>query len=137
MHVCSLNTFKTYVMQCSICLSILVKQGLHPAYVHPHRPRGKKVGYLIVFSIVTKRGQTIEFLLWGTIVPLNFLVGYHCSIVASTKYPTTYGVRVHSDAQYLNILYSAASNGDLFFHQILNSEWGGGRVARLEFETLY
>ena len=55
------------------------------------------VGYLIVFSIVTKCGQTIEFLLWGTIVPLNFLVGYHCSIVASTpQYPTTYGVRIQT-----------------------------------------
>ena len=42
------------------------------------------VGYFIVFSFVTKPGQTLEFLLWGTIVPLNFLVGYHCSIVAST-----------------------------------------------------
>ena len=39
------------------------------------------VGYLIVFSIATKCGQTIAFILWGTIVPLNFLVGYHCSIV--------------------------------------------------------
>ena len=43
------------------------------------------VGYFIVFSFVTK--QTLEFLLWGTIVPLNFLVGYHCSIVASTPQP--------------------------------------------------
>ena len=48
------------------------------------------VGYLIVFSFVTKCGQTIEFLLWGTIVPLNFLVGYHCSIVASTPQPMAY-----------------------------------------------
>ena len=46
--------------------------------------------YLIVFSFVTKCGQTIEFLLWGTIVPLNFLVGYHCSIVASTPQPMAY-----------------------------------------------
>ena len=46
------------------------------------------VGYLIVFSIMAKCGQTIEFLLWGTIVLLNFLVGYHCSIVASTPQPT-------------------------------------------------
>ena len=48
------------------------------------------VGYLIVFSFVTKPGQTLEFLLWGTIVPLNFLVGYHCSIVASTPQPMAY-----------------------------------------------
>ena len=33
------------------------------------------VGYLIVFSFVTKCGQTIEFPLWGTIVPLNFPCG--------------------------------------------------------------
>ena len=39
---------------------------------------------------MTKPGQTLEFLLWGTIVPLNFLVGYHCSIVASTPQPTVY-----------------------------------------------
>ena len=44
------------------------------------------VGYLIVFSFVTKCGQTIEFPLWGTIVPLNFLVAYYCSIVASTPH---------------------------------------------------
>ena len=43
------------------------------------------VGYLIVFSIVTKCGQTIEFLLWGTIVPL-----FYCSIVASTPQPMAY-----------------------------------------------
>ena len=56
------------------------------------------VGYLIVFSFVTKCGQTIEFPLWGTIVPLNFLVGYHCSIefpcgvplFYCCKYPTLY-----------------------------------------------
>ena len=63
------------------------------------------VGYLIVFSIVTKCGQTIEFLLWGTIVPLNFLVGYHCSIVASTpQYPTTYGVRVHTHPHRVSLM---------------------------------
>ena len=48
------------------------------------------VGYFIVFSFVTKPGQTLEFLLWGTIVPLNFLVRYHCSIVASTPQPMAY-----------------------------------------------
>ena len=48
------------------------------------------MGYFIVFSFVTKPGQTLEFLLWGTIVPLNFLAGYHCSIVASTPQPTVY-----------------------------------------------
>ena len=48
------------------------------------------VGYFIVFSFVTKPSQTLEFLLWGTIVPLNSLVGYHCSIVASTPQPTVY-----------------------------------------------
>ena len=45
------------------------------------------MGYFIVFSFVTKPGQTLEFLLWGTIVPLNFLAGYYCSIVASTQQP--------------------------------------------------
>ena len=48
------------------------------------------VGYFIVFSFVTKPCQTLEFLLWGTIVPLNFLVGYHCSIIASTPQPMAY-----------------------------------------------
>ena len=48
------------------------------------------VGYFIVFSFVTKPGQTLEFLLWGTIVPLNFLAGYYCSIVASTPQPMAY-----------------------------------------------
>ena len=46
--------------------------------------------YFIVFSFVTKPGQTLEFLLRGTIVPLNFLAGYYCSIVASTPQPTVY-----------------------------------------------
>ena len=48
------------------------------------------MGYFIVFSFVTKPGQTLEFLLWGTIVPLNFLAGYYCSIVTSTPQPTVY-----------------------------------------------
>ena len=48
------------------------------------------MGYFIVFSFVTKPGQTLEFLLWGTIVPFNFLAGYYCSIVASTPQPTVY-----------------------------------------------
>ena len=52
------------------------------------------VGYLIVFSFVTKCGQTIEFPLWGTTVPFNFLVGYHCSIVAST--PHSIPVQTHT-----------------------------------------
>ena len=52
------------------------------------------VGYFIVFSFVTKPGQTLEFLLWGTIVPLNSLVGYHCSIVASTPQPMAYASTV-------------------------------------------
>ena len=55
------------------------------------------MGYFIVFSFVTKPGQTLEFLLWGTIVPLNFLAGYYCC-----KYPTTYGVRVHPTKQVVN-----------------------------------
>ena len=59
-------------------------------HTHTHTVHMALVGYLIVFSIVTKCGQTIEFLLWGTIVPLNFLVGYHCSIVASTPQPMAY-----------------------------------------------
>ena len=65
------------------------------------------VGYFIVFSFVTKPGQTLEFLLWGTIVPLNFLVGYYCSIVASTPQPMAYASilthtssRTHPHAHY-------------------------------------
>ena len=57
---------------------------------HIHTVHMALVGYFIVFSFVTKPGQTLEFLLWGTIVPLNFLVGYHCSIVASTPQPMAY-----------------------------------------------
>ena len=41
------------------------------------------VGYFIVFSFVTKPGQTFEF-------PCGVLLFYCC------KYPTTYGVRVHT-----------------------------------------
>ena len=63
-------------------------------HTHTHTVHMALMGYFIVFSFVTKPGQTLEFLLWGTIVPLNFLAGYYCSIVAST--PTTYGVRVHT-----------------------------------------
>ena len=51
-------------------------------------------GYFIVFSFVTKPGQTLEFLLRGTIVPLNFLAGYYCSIVASTPQPTVYAFMI-------------------------------------------
>ena len=58
--------------------------------VRVHTVHMALVRYFIVFSFVTKPGQTLEFLLWGTIVPLNFLVGYHCSIVASTPQPTAY-----------------------------------------------
>ena len=61
-----------------------------PKQTHTHTVHMALVGYLIVFSFVTKPGQTLEFLLWGTIVPLNFLVGYHCSIVASTPQPMAY-----------------------------------------------
>ena len=54
------------------------------------------VGYFIVFSFVTKPGQTLEFLLWGTIVPLNFLAGYYCSIVASTPQPMAYAFTTYA-----------------------------------------
>ena len=66
-----------------------------PKQTHTHTLHTALVGYLIVFSFVTKCGQTIEFPLWGTIVPLNFLVGYHCSIVAST--PHSIPVHTHTD----------------------------------------
>ena len=59
-------------------------------YAYTYTVHMALVGYLIVFSFVTKPGQTLEFLLWGTIVPLNFLVGYHCSIVASTPQSMAY-----------------------------------------------
>ena len=61
-----------------------------PTHTHTHTVHMALVGYFIVFSFVTKPGQTLEFLLWGTIVPLNFLVGYYCSIVASTPQPMAY-----------------------------------------------
>ena len=60
------------------------------AYAFTHTVHMALVGYFIVFSFVTKPGQTLEFLFWGTIVPLNFLAGYYCSIVASTPQPTVY-----------------------------------------------
>ena len=59
-------------------------------HTHTYTVHMALVGYFIVFSFVTKPGQTLEFLLWGTIVPLNFLVGYYCSIVASTPQPMAY-----------------------------------------------
>ena len=67
-------------------------------HTHTHTPTHTVhmalAGYFIVFSFVTKPGQTLEFLLWGTIVPLNFIVGYHCSIVASTPQPMAYASRL-------------------------------------------
>ena len=68
--------------------------------VRVHTVHMALVRYFIVFSFVTKPGQTLEFLLWGTIVPLNFLVGYHCSIVASTPQPMVYA----STQVYNNVL---------------------------------
>ena len=63
----------------------------HPlTHRYTHTVHMALVGYFIVFSFVTKPGQTLEFLLWGTIVPLNFLEGYYCSIVASTPQPMAY-----------------------------------------------
>ena len=59
-------------------------------HTHTYTVHMALMGYFIVFSFVTKPGQTLEFLLWGTIVPLNFLAGYYCSIVASTPQPTVY-----------------------------------------------
>ena len=47
------------------------------------------MGYFIVFSLWPNR-PNLEFLLRGTIVPLNFFAGYYCSIVASTPQPTVY-----------------------------------------------
>ena len=65
------------------------------------------MGYFIVFSFVTKPGQTLEFLLWGTIVPLNFLAGYYCSIVASTPQPTVYAfTNVHMALMGYLIVFS-------------------------------
>ena len=73
---------------CSIVAS--TPQPTAYAFTLTHTVHMALVGYFIVFSFVTKPGQTLEFLLWGTIVPLNFLTGYHCSIVASTPQPTVY-----------------------------------------------
>ena len=73
---------------CSIVAS--TPQPMAYAFTHTHTVHMALVGYFIVFSFVTKPGQTLEFLLWGTIVPLNSLVGYHCSIVASTPQPMAY-----------------------------------------------
>ena len=70
--------------------SITVTWGTPAPHTHHYTVHMALVGYLIVFSFVTKPGQTLEFLLWGTIVPLNFLAGYHCSIVASTPQPMAY-----------------------------------------------
>ena len=69
-------------------------------HTHTHTPTHTVhmalMGYFIVFSFVTKPGQTLEFLLWGTIVPLNFLAGYYCSIVASTPQPTVYAFTLYT-----------------------------------------
>ena len=73
---------------------VCYKSSVYPLDTHTHTPiytvHMALMGYFIVFSFVTKPGQTLEFLLWGTIVPLNFLAGYYCSIVASTPQPTVY-----------------------------------------------
>ena len=69
-------------------------------HTHTYTVHMALMGYFIVFSFVTKPGQTLEFLLWGTIVPLNFLAGYYCSIVASTPQPTVYAfarTRAHNN----------------------------------------
>ena len=70
-------------------------------HTHTHTVHMALMGYFIVFSFVTKPGQTLEFLLWGTIVPLNFLAGYYCSIVASTPQPTVYASMYPSEGTTL------------------------------------
>ena len=82
------------------------------------------MGYFIVFSFVTKPGQTLEFLLWGTIVPLNFLAGYYCSIVASTPQPTVYAfTHTHSGMSVISTLITNfitnVHEGNYRFHKIL------------------
>ena len=79
----------------------------HPhTHIHTHTVHMALVGYLIVFSFVTKPGQTLEFLLWGTIVPLNFLMGYHCSIVASTPQPMAYAFTQYMHCMSRGIPYT-------------------------------
>ena len=85
--------FSNWGPYCSFCYKSPVwmpKQTHTHTHTHTHTVHMALVGYFIVFSFVTKPGQTLEFLLWGTIVPLNFLAGYHCSIVASTPQPMAY-----------------------------------------------
>ena len=80
---------------------ILLLQGSQPIInTSTHTVHMALVGYFIVFSFVTKPGQTLEFLLWGTIVPLNFLVGYYCSIVASTPQPMAYASTLFDTFSY-------------------------------------
>ena len=79
--------FSNWGPYCSFCYKSPVWM---PKQTHTHALHMALMGNMIVFCFVTKCGQTIEFLLWGTIVPLNFLVGYHCSIVASTPQPMAY-----------------------------------------------
>ena len=67
-------------------------------HTHTHTVHMALVGYLIVFSFVTKCGQTIEFLLWGTNCSIEFPCGvplFYCC-----KYPTTYGV-THTGVAYV------------------------------------
>ena len=59
--------FSNWGPYCSFCYKSPVWM---PKQTRTHTVHMALVGYLIVFSIVTKCGQTIEFLLWGTIVPL-------------------------------------------------------------------
>ena len=73
-------------------------------YMYTHTWHMALVGYLIVFSIVTKCGQTLEFLLWGTIVPLNFLVGYHCSIEFPCGVPLFHWISLWGTIVPLNFL---------------------------------
>ena len=57
---------------------------LHHKQTHTHTPTHLTHGTYGVLDCLLFCGQSIEFPLWGTIVPLNFLVGYHCSIPVHT-----------------------------------------------------
>ena len=82
---------RTFLMTRLSVLNVMRYASLSRSHTHVHMALA---GYFIVFSFVTKPGQTLEFLLWGTIVPLNFLAGYYCSIVASTPQPTVYAFKL-------------------------------------------
>ena len=79
---------------CFYYFMVMATGAMNPLIPHTHTHTALYTWHLWGTSLSSllwpKPCQTLEFLLWGTIVPLNFLAGYYCSIVASTPQPMAY-----------------------------------------------